>query len=227
MQTPGAHNFFINLHPMQRMFISISVAVIAVLITQSLHMQKMFPYLIAWLIFAITYLSLSWVVIFKRPVSQIKKMANKDDGSLVFVHIMVFLSSLAGMVAVLLLLISQKTIPHAQEVWFLPMGFLGMLLSWMMVHTLYTFHYAHKYYNTGAKSADSSYEGLDFPGDEAPDYIDFAYFSFVLGCTFQVSDVAITSKSMRRTALAHGLISFALNTFVVALTINFVAGLMG
>ncbi len=68
-------------------------------------------------------------------------------------------------------------------------------------------------------------KGLDFPGKEKPGYLDFAYFSFVVGMTFQVSDVQITSRTIRRLVLAHGLISFFLNTFVVALTINIVAGL--
>ena len=96
----------------------------------------------------------------------------------------------------------------------------SMISSWALVHTLYTFHYAHLYYKTkGGK-------GLDYPGDEKPDYLDFAYFSFVMGCTFQVSDVEISSKEIRRVALFHGLLSFALNTFVVALTINIIAGLI-
>lgn len=66
---------------------------------------------------------------------------------------------------------------------------------------------------------------MKFPGEKKAEYLDFAYFSFVIGMTFQVSDVGISSRSVRRTALANGLLAFALNTFVVALTINLVAGL--
>ncbi|HYM93050.1 MAG TPA: DUF1345 domain-containing protein [Chitinophagaceae bacterium] len=67
---------------------------------------------------------------------------------------------------------------------------------------------------------------MDFPkkGQEKPDYLDFVYFSFVIGMTFQVSDVAITSRIIRRVALLHGLLAFCINTFVVALTINLIAG---
>ena len=67
--------------------------------------------------------------------------------------------------------------------------------------------------------------GLNFPEDNNPDYLDFAYFSFVMGCTFQVSDVEITSKRIRRIAMVHGILSFILNTFVIALTINLIAGI--
>jgi uncharacterized membrane protein len=56
--------------------------------------------------------------------------------------------------------------------------------------------------------------------------LDFFYFSLVLGMTFQVSDVQITSRKLRRMATLHGLLSFLFNTVIVALTVNLVAGLM-
>ena len=80
------------------------------------------------------------------------------------------------------------------------------------------------YYNE-EKQTKGPLQGLDFPDEKKPDYIDFAYFSFIIGMTFQVSDVSISARGIRRTALAHALLAFALNTFVVALTINLVAGL--
>ena len=67
--------------------------------------------------------------------------------------------------------------------------------------------------------------GLIFPGEDKPDYLDFAYFSFVLGMTFQVSDIQISSKPLRKLALLHGILSFGFNTIIVALTINIIAGL--
>jgi uncharacterized membrane protein len=99
-----------------------------------------------------------------------------------------------------------------------------MMISWMMVHTTYAFHYAHLFYDPveGTQAA----EGLNFPNENEPDYLDFAYFSFVIGMTFQVSDIQVTSTKIRRQSLLHGLISFGLNTFVVALTFNLIAGLI-
>jgi uncharacterized membrane protein len=101
---------------------------------------------------------------------------------------------------------------------------MGMLVSWAIVHTIYTFHYAHLYYQK-QKGDGPVKEPLNFPDEKKPDYLDFAYFSFVVGMTFQVSDVEISSRKVRRIVLVHGLLSFALNTFVVALTINLIAGL--
>jgi uncharacterized membrane protein len=115
---------------------------------------------------------------------------------------------------------------HTSKSGFLvPITVAGMLLSWIMVHTLFAFHYAHDYYMPHKTDKTRHTGGLDFPGNERPDYIDFAYFSFVIGCTFQVSDIEISSKKIRRLVFVHQLISFGLNTFVLALSINLVASL--
>ena len=109
---------------------------------------------------------------------------------------------------------------------FIPVAVSCMLFSWLMVHTIFAFHYAHLYYRDDTDDSSKHAEGLEFPGEKKPDYIDFVYFSFVVGMTFQVSDTAVTSRSIRRLVILHGLLSFGLNTFVVALTINLIAGLM-
>jgi uncharacterized membrane protein len=94
-----------------------------------------------------------------------------------------------------------------------------IVLSWTFVHTIFALHYAHEYYGErGAK-----HDGLNFPGEQKPDYWDFAYFSFVIGMTSQVSDVAIASRPIRRTATAHGIFSFFFNVTLVALMVNIAA----
>jgi len=92
-----------------------------------------------------------------------------------------------------------------------------ILLSWAFIHTIFALHYAHEFYD------ETDGGGLAFPGDREPDYWDFVYFSFVIGMTSQVSDVAITSKLIRRTAAAHGIVSFVFNAALLALTINLAA----
>ena len=129
------------------------------------------------------------------------------------------------MFAVMLLVLSKEQSPD-KVVLAVILAVAGMMLSWVMVHTIFTFHYAHLYYFSGKDDTPDG-EALDFPATPKPDYLDFAYFSFVIGMTFQVSDVTINSRLLRRTTLAHALLSFALNTFVVALTINLIAGLRG
>ena len=90
---------------------------------------------------------------------------------------------------------------------------------------MFTIRYAHLYHDHNKLGTGSSIGGLEFPMDEDPDYLDFAYFSFVIGMTFQVSDISVSSQTIRRFVLMHSLISFVFNTIIVALTINILAGL--
>ena len=99
---------------------------------------------------------------------------------------------------------------------------LTLAASWLMTQVTFAYRYAHEYY----AMADGAPEGgLEFPGEDSPDYLDFIYFSFVLGMTFQVSDVNITGRKMRRLATLQGLIGYLFNTIVLALTINIAAGI--
>ncbi|MEO6254019.1 MAG: DUF1345 domain-containing protein, partial [Ferruginibacter sp.] len=175
-----------------------------------------------WNVFSISYITTSWIIFYTRPVADIEKLANKEDGSRIFVLISVLVSSFASMFIVLLLILSVSK-SSGQNFGHIILTITGIITSWVLLHTIFTLHYAHLYYSK--VKGTSAVSGLEFPEEKKPDYIDFAYFSFVIGMTFQVSDVQINSRIIRRTALAHGLLSFALNTFVVALTINLIAGL--
>jgi uncharacterized membrane protein len=102
---------------------------------------------------------------------------------------------------------------------------LTLFLSWLVTQASFALRYAHEYYTSsdGSGRVDG---GLSFPGEDAPDYWDFLYFSLVLGMTFQVSDVAITSRKLRRLAAVQGFLGFLFNTVIVALTVNLAAGLV-
>lgn len=109
-----------------------------------------------------------------------------------------------------------------------------ILLAWIFTNLLFALHYAHRFYAPGdaddaprrGDGGDQDTGGLQFPGDEMPTYGDFAYFSFVLGMTFQVSDVVITSRDLRRFALYHALAAFLYNIVVVALSVSLISGLL-
>lgn len=90
-------------------------------------------------------------------------------------------------------------------------------IAWMFSNIVYAIHYAHLYY---APEGDGDKGGIDFPGEDDPDYLDFCYFAMTLGMTFQTSDVVIKSRSIRRVALGHSLLAFAFNIGVLALSIN-------
>ena len=98
----------------------------------------------------------------------------------------------------------------------------ALLLSWLFMNTLFALHYAHQFYGDDAHRQRRG--GLEFPGCDDPDYWDFVYFAIVVGMTFQVSDVQITSRTIRRTVLVHGLVAFVFNMVIIALSVNVVAG---
>ncbi len=96
----------------------------------------------------------------------------------------------------------------------------SIVLSWLYMNMIFALHYAHGYYSR----RNAMHKGLDFPGTQDPDYWDFAYFALVLGMTFQVSDVQIVNRRLRRTALMHSVISFFFNVFIIAISVNVAAG---
>lgn len=215
-------NIFLRMHPLQRVLLSLTLSVVAFFLIRSSHVSNEILAALLWIVFSVSYITTSWIIFYTRPVADIEKLANKEDGSRIFVLISVLVASFASMFIVLLLMLSAGKSPE-HGAGNIILSITGIITSWVMLHTIFTLHYAHLYYSKIKENPTVS--GLDFPEEKKPDYIDFAYFSFVIGMTFQVSDVQINSRIIRRTALAHGLLAFALNTFVVALTINLIAGL--
>jgi uncharacterized membrane protein len=216
-------NLIQRIHPVSRILIGVLLAAIVFLLVKKDGRNILVVSMCAWCAFSLTYLVISWVIIFSRGIEDIKKIARFNDGSQVIVAFLILLSSFASLIIVLLLVVDHD--PNRQQVLAVPLSILAIILAWIMVHTVLAFHYAHEYYDDDPDGVDPEEGGLEFPGDTKPDYLDFAYFSFVVGMTFQVSDVQITSKKIRKLVLFHGLIAFGLNTFVVALTINLIAGL--
>lgn len=211
--------------PWHRLMISLLLPAITYFFIRHAAIHPLMKFMMVWDVFALSYIVLSFIIFFTHSTRQIRHKATTDDGSRFFVFTLVLISAFASMFTVLLLMLS-KEITDSENL-YIPVAVAGMLLSWIMVHTTFVFHYAHLYYGDDIPGSKRKQEGLSFPGENEPDYIDFAYFSFVIGMTFQVSDVEINSRVIRRTALLHGLLSFGLNTFVVALTINLIAGLRG
>ena len=99
---------------------------------------------------------------------------------------------------------------------------LTVALSWTFTHTVFTLHYANVYY----RPDEDGPGGLQFPGKRPPDYRDFLYYSFVIGCASQTGDIATVSHAMRHLTMVHGIVSFAFNTAILALTINVGASLL-
>ena len=138
-------NIFLRMHPLQRVLLSLGFSLIIFLLLLNVHFSLVLHGAILWDVFALTYIITSWIVFFTRPVADIAKQANKEDGSRLFVLISIIISSFASMFTVLLLLLSKPGSPTEQTLTII-LTITGMLASWVMVHTIFTFHYAHLYY---------------------------------------------------------------------------------
>jgi len=128
-----------------------------------------------------------------------------------------------SLAAIAMLLGQVKQMDGAMRAAHVALALVSLAGSWLMIHTMYAFHYAHSYYQDDDTPDEG---GLEFPGKDEPDYADFMYYAFVVGMTSQVSDVQVSSREMRRTTLVHSILSFGFNMLVLALSINVVAGII-
>ena len=191
------------------------------------HVREATELIAIWDAFAFSVLALAWLSILTTPVRVIRGHAQEQDLSRLVILVFVVVAACAALFAVGFLLGIHKAEERGHLTIHLLLSLSTVVFSWMLVHTDFGLHYAHAFYGDSDEPAQDRHAGgLDFPGDHAPDYFDFAYFSFVIGMTCQVSDVQITSRRMRRLALLHGVLSFAFNTIILAMLINTVTSLI-
>ena len=175
--------------------------------------------------FAFAILGLIWVTVTLTPQDEIRAVAQGQDVGRTVIFIFVIIAACAALFAVAFLIRSGK--PEEQHLSIhLLLALATIVLSWLLMHAVFGLRYAHRFYDDSAIDAEKHAGGLQFPEEDLPDYRDFAYFSFVIGMTCQVSDVDVTSREMRRLALLHGILSFGFNTVILALTINTVSSFL-
>lgn len=173
-----------------------------------------FAPLVGWVVAGCVFLAWTWLVVLPMDGPETRRHATTEDPPQTWAHVCVIGAVVAsiGGVAYLLVGANGSGLPEAL------LGIVAILTSWVLVHTLFTLRYAHLYY-----TADS--QGVDFPGDDPPGYVDFAYLAFTLGMTYQVSDTNLSSRAVRAAALRHALLSYLLGAVIVAMTINVVVQL--
>jgi uncharacterized membrane protein len=171
--------------------------------------------LMAWDMGALVLTSWVWISVWGLNGKLTSQHAVREDPSRAVADIAVLFGSVASLAAVGVLLAGSKT---SNQVWYAALGVASVVLSWVVVHTIFALRYAELYYH-------GSRGGVDFAGTDTPTYAEFAYLAFTLGMTFQVSDTGFKTTEFRKVALRHSLISYMFGTVIVASTINLIAGL--
>ena len=202
----------------KRLIISVAIGLVTMLALPAPLITRV---LIGWDGGVLIYLVAAAVVMSRcSSVAQMKANAAAQDEGALAILILVAASGMASLIAIFAELAAiERTDPHYGIYVALAIG--TVVLSWTFIHTIFALHYAHEFYGSGEHK-----NGLRFPGDGQPDYWDFIYFSFVVGMTFQVSDVQVIHKAARRTVVAHGALSFFFTTAVVAMAVNIAASIL-
>ncbi|MEO5714921.1 MAG: DUF1345 domain-containing protein [Luteolibacter sp.] len=175
---------------------------------------------ISWTAFAITSLMLAWGGMLAHGAKARVRKAHLEDSNRATIASCLIIAALASLLAAGGLLATAKTLSGGEVIGHVLLAAATVISSWLLVHTLLAVHYTHLFYSTRQAG------GLEFPNEVEPDFLDFAYFSFVIGMTFQVSDVQVTSTRMRRVVLLHSMLSFLFNTVIVAFSINLATTLL-
>jgi len=227
MRLRRAINSIKNLDARQRLLLSIGAAAIVFsLLPSSILITTRI--LITWDFGVIFLLSLIAVMMGITTPQQMRDRVQNQDEKPSAIFGLVIAAASASFFTIGFILGNVKGLPPAIVSLHVGLSVIAILCSWLVTHTAFALHYAHNYYRKDDSTSECSDEagGLNFPDEEHPDYWDFLYFALVIGMTSQVSDVTISSRSLRRLALAHGVLAFIFNTAILALSINIIAGLI-
>jgi uncharacterized membrane protein len=174
---------------------------------------------------AAVILAYDWTIGLRNTASHTIRRAAQEDPGRNVLGVIVLISAIAGLASAIVILGKGPNVPAADRNIALAVGLLAVTLGWFLIHTLFIFRYARLYYYDSDKDGTAQ-RGLTFPGTTEPDDYDFAYFSFVIGMTFQVSDVQVTDSGVRSIVLVHAILSFTYNTAIVALVVNLASGIL-
>lgn len=213
----------------RRLIVSIAVAIVVYFAEATTAWEAATRILIAWNTGTVLYIGWSLVGISLATSTSIRWRASITDEGRFAILILVSIAAIAAIGAIFAQLTITKDLKGLDKGLHLGLAGLTILSAWVFIHLSYALHYAHEYFDE-AKACDGEKPdlkgGVNFPGTDEPDYWDFMYFSFIIGVAAQTADVSITSKAIRRTSLAHSILSFFFNSAILALTINIASGLV-
>jgi uncharacterized membrane protein len=163
-----------------------------------------------------------WHKIWPLDAKATSALAAREDPMRQAADGLLLLAAVASLGAVAVVIVQSRSSTGSFRGLEVGLGVASVVISWLLVHTIFTLKYARMYYRGSEGGGEG---GVDFEHKVRPPYSDFAYLSFTIGMTFQVSDTDLQSEEYRRLALRHALLSYLFGAVILAATINLVAGL--
>jgi uncharacterized membrane protein len=176
--------------------------------------------LIAWSAAAALLVIWIWWEVGNHDADTTRRVAIREDDSRAAAGLLLVTASVVSLAAVVIGLHRAARSSTSLEAALTVASLATVVLSWLVVHTVFALRYAHLYFAVDGEG------GIEFPGGEPPGYADFAYVAFTIGMTFQVSDTPISARPIRRTATRHALLSYVFGAAIIASTISVLAGLV-
>jgi uncharacterized membrane protein len=204
----------------QRLFLSAAAAVILSFFLPH-DWSTLIRLLVCWNFGVLLFLVWLFVWMSRLTAQQIRSKYQEEDESAPFILIAVILAAMLSLVAIIDPLASLKSVKGAERAGHFALAAFTLVNSWMLVPTMFTTHYADRFYSTS-----ESQRPLQFPDTKMPAFWDFAYFSFTIAAACQTADVSTRSAAIRRIVLGHTLISFLFNASILGFAINVTAGLI-
>lgn len=224
MENNSKHHWIEKITGSKKLIISSILSIIIFSLLFYLNVNFNNRIILSWDAFCISMLFFSWTLFFSTQAHELCHIVAKQDENIKIIFgivVVAVIFSLFGTLA----LITEKNYVNQYKLFYSIISISPVVFSWTLLHTTFTIRYAHLYHDHNELNTGTNIGGIKFPSKTKPDYLDFAYFSFVIGMTFQVSDIVITSRTIRRFVLFHSLISFLFNTIIVALTISAISNL--
>lgn len=203
----------------------LSIAATAGLATFFLLPEVLLPARLAltWSVAGVFYLLFSYCMMYFSADEDILTLSKKEDDGAVVILLIIMFGGLASLFAIVLILADVKMLPTASVIKYIALVLATYTVSWLFVHTAFALHYAHVYYQEYVKNSQAP---LLFPSKPKPTYVDFLYFSVVIGMTCQTADVNIASSRMRFLVMIQGITAFIFNASLLGLAINLISGVV-
>jgi len=202
-----------------RLLVALTFGLIACIVASVYGFGKL-SFLIGWDVAVIIFIVWIWSVIWPMDHKQTAKHAQREDPSRTGSEIILLSAGVASLLAVgYVILQAHTTQVQSHRLLLTAIAIVSVVASWTLIHTIYTLRYATVFYS---KEIEGS---INFIQEKEPSYSDFAYFAFVIGMTYQVSDTTLTGSAFRRTVLRHSLLSYLFGTVIIATTISLVVNL--